>query len=773
MAKQIKTVLTLDNKQYNSAIKSSQAQTSKFEKSSVSSANTIRNAFVALGGAAVIGSIAKTGASFQDLQNSLNVVFGGLDEGAAAFSRVQDFAATTQFSVQTLTQAFVQLKGAGVEPTTELLQTFADTASVTTDQMGTFQAALDLVSRSTAGGLGLEDLNRLADRGIPVFNILQERLNLTRLQVSEFGKTAQGANTIVRELLAGLNQRFGGALETQVGLLNFELNQLGDAFDKLQVSIFNIFAEDAANGVQSLASAINGLADTIAELNASGGAQTFKDIASNVGLVAISFFSLKGAPKLLTGIGDRIMKLRGSSAILGVLKNAIAGLGPSAVAIFTNLQRALASFTSGSIVAGLTSIAFSLKAAFGFAIRFAGLAGLFIGLAQIIDAVVESFTGFSIIDSLLGLLKRGAQTFGFFKDEVGKTTEVIKNNAHVLAFQAEQEKIAAQQAEELAEKTRKAALAAEAFQKGFDNAKKSVESFKKEVFDTNDPLSNYQEFLSDLIATSNDLAVEQVFAGRAMAFLSDLHERGAIATRTYEIAIERLNGILGITTDTVEEDTEAFDAFNTVVDDIAKNTSNYNLLLERLIELQTLGLLTSEQYKEALANLNTAFTENEGINNFLDTLGRAQKSLSEDLAQAFMDGESAGDSFQKFFKKMIKQIIADIIRLSIIQPILGAIMAPFGFGFGTGGNVIKIPGKASGGPVMANQPYIVGEKGPELFVPGQSGGIIPNGTAMGGTSVNYTINAVDSQSFEMALARDPSFVFAVTEAGRRKLPGRV
>jgi hypothetical protein len=38
----------------------------------------------------------------------------------------------------------------------------------------------------------------------------------------------------------------------------------------------------------------------------------------------------------------------------------------------------------------------------------------------------------------------------------------------------------------------------------------------------------------------------------------------------------------------------------------------------------------------------------------------------------------------------------------------------------------KIIGKASGGPVYANTPYIVGERGPELFVPGQSGGIVPN-----------------------------------------------
>ena len=73
---------------------------------------------------------------------------------------------------------------------------------------------------------------------------------------------------------------------------------------------------------------------------------------------------------------------------------------------------------------------------------------------------------------------------------------------------------------------------------------------------------------------------------------------------------------------------------------------------------------------------------------------------------------------------------------------------------------------------MKNKPYIVGERGPELFVPGQSGGIVPNEALGmgGGTTVNYNIQAVDAQSFQALVARDPEFIFAVTEAGRRRLP---
>jgi hypothetical protein len=50
----------------------------------------------------------------------------------------------------------------------------------------------------------------------------------------------------------------------------------------------------------------------------------------------------------------------------------------------------------------------------------------------------------------------------------------------------------------------------------------------------------------------------------------------------------------------------------------------------------------------------------------------------------------------------------------------------------------SITGKAIGGPVLAGTPYLVGENGPELFMPGQSGAIAPNGR-FGGSTINLYI----------------------------------
>lgn len=61
--------------------------------------------------------------------------------------------------------------------------------------------------------------------------------------------------------------------------------------------------------------------------------------------------------------------------------------------------------------------------------------------------------------------------------------------------------------------------------------------------------------------------------------------------------------------------------------------------------------------------------------------------------------------------------------------------------------------RASGGPVSAGSPYLVGERGPELFVPNASGSILPNGG--GGSSFVINIHGnVDSERTAQRLADD-------------------
>ena len=180
MAKDIRVALELDNRQFNRGIQDSTKQVNTFGSQSKKQMAAV--ALAVAGATAAFAGLKKglnIAADFQDLRSSLTTLFGGLDEGAAAFDRVTSIAAETQFQVQDITKAFIQLKGAGIEPTKDIIMTFANAAAITTDQLGSFQAAISLLSRTTAGGLGLEELERLSDRGIPVYDILNKKLGIT------------------------------------------------------------------------------------------------------------------------------------------------------------------------------------------------------------------------------------------------------------------------------------------------------------------------------------------------------------------------------------------------------------------------------------------------------------------------------------------------------------------------------------------------------------------------------------------------------------------
>lgn len=74
----------------------------------------------------------------------------------------------------------------------------------------------------------------------------------------------------------------------------------------------------------------------------------------------------------------------------------------------------------------------------------------------------------------------------------------------------------------------------------------------------------------------------------------------------------------------------------------------------------------------------------------------------------------------------------------------------------------KYQGRALGGPVMGQKPYIVGENGPEVFVPQGTGSIVRNGDAFGGggqpLTVQFNILANDTTGFDELLTSRRSLI---------------
>ncbi len=226
----------------------------------------------ALAGPAAIGAVAlglvklgkfsaSAGMEFEDLKDSLDTVFGSVEAGDKQFNRILRFAQTTPFQIDTVTKAFISLGSVGIEPTSRMMQVFADTASVAVDQRGAFEALIRVVQRAEAGALGLQELNMLADRGIDVFKGLKDELGLSRLELTDFGQTAGGAKIIVEALTNVLEKQFGGAMVNKMDNLSVAISNMEIAFKSLGNEIFEggvgdffkLFVNQAANAANAVA----------------------------------------------------------------------------------------------------------------------------------------------------------------------------------------------------------------------------------------------------------------------------------------------------------------------------------------------------------------------------------------------------------------------------------------------------------------------------------------------------------------------------------------
>jgi lambda family phage tail tape measure protein len=122
------------------------------------------------------------------------------------------------------------------------------------------------------------------------------------------------------------------------------------------------------------------------------------------------------------------------------------------------------------------------------------------------------------------------------------------------------------------------------------------------------------------------------------------------------------------------------------------------------------------------------------------------------------------------FKDFANSVIRDLILIELRASTVSLFKSVFG-GLGT-----ALGFRANGGPVSSGQPYVVGERGAELFVPSTAGTIVSNaqlggsGTGLGSSNIVYNINATDANSFKQLIARDPGFIYAVTEQGRKAVP---
>ena len=182
----------------------------------------------------------------------------------------------------------------------------------------------------------------------------------------------------------------------------------------------------------------------------------------------------------------------------------------------------------------------------------------------------------------------------------------------------------------------------------------------------------------------------------------------------------------------------------------------------------------------------------EAMEKMFVSMNESAKRTQQVFDSVFGNLSSAIDNFVKTGKLSMKDLARSVIQDLIAIQMKAAALKFLGYAFGnisaasTYGTVpfseqtnmlaAQEAGfrRAAGGSVTNNTPYVVGERGPELFVPSGSGTIIPNGQmgSMGGTTnvTNYNINAIDTKSFEDRLLGSSNAIWAANQYAGKSMP---
>ena len=180
-----------------------------------------------------------------------------------------------------------------------------------------------------------------------------------------------------------------------------------------------------------------------------------------------------------------------------------------------------------------------------------------------------------------------------------------------------------------------------------------------------------------------------------------------------------------------------------------------NLYLQKDLEEQiTLNRLNAAD--PAISRMNELNKKMRELNDITEQSVKLSKVMGDSFAESFKGVVRGTMTVQDAFRNMLNRIAdffidtaAQLAATQLQRSILGLFGNMFNFNT-TPMNDIQgtVMYAANGGPVGRRNPYMVGERGPELFVPNQSGNIIPNHdlAGIGGGSTTVIVNVDASGS---------------------------
>ena len=255
-------------------------------------------------------SMVRTNAQFEKFQITLTTLYKDSAKARQVLDSIMDFAAKTPFEIDQLTQAWVQMKAMGLEPNLDMLRAIGDTVAALGGTQDVFEGIIRALGQMRAKGkVSADELMQLAERGVPVYDILQEKLGLTKEQLANIGKEGISANEVIRALIEGMRERFGGNMEAMSKSWEGMMSNLRDNWTRFMKAV------GESGAFQALKDKLKSILDTVNQAFESGRAQKWAEI---VGMAITTFVDgVSGAFKIMVEIGKLIINVGSAMVELG------------------------------------------------------------------------------------------------------------------------------------------------------------------------------------------------------------------------------------------------------------------------------------------------------------------------------------------------------------------------------------------------------------------------------------------------------------------------
>jgi hypothetical protein len=229
---------------------------------------------------------------------------------------------------------------------------------------------------------------------------------------------------------------------------------------------------------------------------------------------------------------------------------------------------------------------------------------------------------------------------------------------------------------------------------------------------------------------------------RLKALDEALKEHDEILKRSADLELETLQE--------VQQEQEAFaNTISSYVDSVERAIDPTIELADNIGKLQaalSLGLIDSEQFNRLEEFIQKTYDKSQQVTDEITEFWiQAARNMQTAMSDLFFDAMQGklGD-LATSFKRTIDRMVSELIASQLLNFLTGDFGRTGELGGIVGDLFGGIVGRYTGGPVTQNSPYLVGERGPELFVPSTSGRVIDANTTRsmgGGVTVqnNFTI----------------------------------